>query len=49
RMSQLIEELPWLWAMQAQIHRVEHAPGSCGVVLEAAVKIALSRRESPLK
>jgi acyl-CoA synthetase (NDP forming)/GNAT superfamily N-acetyltransferase len=49
RMSQLIEELPWLWAMQARIHRVEHTPGSCGVVLEAAVRIALSRRENPVK
>ena len=49
RMSQLIEELPWLWAMQAEIHRVEHAEGTCGVVLEAAVRIALSRRESPVK
>jgi hypothetical protein len=49
RMSQLIEELPWLWAMQAEIHRVEHTPGSCGVVLEAAVRIALSRRENPVK
>ncbi|MCL4807008.1 MAG: GNAT family N-acetyltransferase [Thermoanaerobaculia bacterium] len=49
RMSQLVEELPWLQAMQARIHRVEHAPGSCGVVLEAAVRIALSRRENPVK
>ena len=49
RMSQLIEELPWLWAMQAEIHRVEHTAGSCGVVLEAAVRIALSRRENPVK
>ena len=49
RMSQLIEELPWLKAMQAEIHRVEQTPGSCGVVLEATVRIALSRRESPVK
>lgn len=49
RMSQLIEELPWLSAMQAEIHRVEHSAGSCGVVLEAAVRIALSRHENPVK
>ena len=49
RMSQLVEELPWLSAMKAEIHRVEHAPGRCGVVLEAAVRIGLSRRENPVK
>ncbi len=49
RMSQLIEELPWLTAMQAEIHRVEHAPGSCGVVLEASVRLGFSRHENPAK
>lgn len=49
RISQLVEELPWLQAMQAEIHRVEHGPGSCGVVLEASVRLALSRRENPTK
>ena len=47
RMSQLVEELPWLREMQAEIHRVEHGPGSCGVVLEASVRLALSRHENP--
>lgn len=49
RISQLVEELPWLRAMRAEIHRVEHAPGSCGVVLEASVRLALSRHENPLR
>lgn len=49
RMSQLVEELPWLRAMEARIHRVEHAAGGCGVVLEAAVRVALARRENPVK
>jgi acyl-CoA synthetase (NDP forming)/GNAT superfamily N-acetyltransferase len=46
RVSQLIEELPWLCGMQAEIHRVQHSPDTCGVVLGAGVKIGFCRHES---
>ncbi len=43
RVSQMIEELPWLCSMQAEIHRAEHEPGRCGVVLGADLKIGFCR------
>ena len=39
RISQLIEELPWLCGMQGEIHRTQEAPARCGVALGADVKI----------
>jgi acetate---CoA ligase (ADP-forming) len=46
RVSQLIEELPWLSGMVAEIHRVEHAPGACSVVLGADIRIGFARHEA---
>ena len=43
RVSQLIEELPWLCSMEAEIHRVEPAPGQCAVVLGPSVRIAFCK------
>jgi len=39
RISQLIEELPWLCGMRAEVHRVQHDPGRCGVVLGADARL----------
>jgi acyl-CoA synthetase (NDP forming) len=49
RISQLIEELPWLCGMQAEIHRTEHAPGRCGVALGVNVRIGFYRHEASLQ
>jgi acetate---CoA ligase (ADP-forming) len=46
RISQLIEELPWLCGMQAEIHRTYDPSGQCGVVVGAGVKIGFCRHES---
>jgi acyl-CoA synthetase (NDP forming)/RimJ/RimL family protein N-acetyltransferase len=46
RVSQMIEELPWLSAMQAEIHGVEHEPGTCGVALGSDLRIGFSRHEA---
>jgi len=46
RVSQLIEELPWLCGMQAEIHRTPHAPGRCGVVLGVNVRIGFCHYEA---
>ncbi len=45
RVSQLIEELPWLCGMQAEIHRIQHTPDRCGVVLDADVRIGFCRHD----
>jgi acyl-CoA synthetase (NDP forming)/GNAT superfamily N-acetyltransferase len=45
RISQLIEELPWLCGMHAEVHRVQHEPGSCGVVLGADVRIGFCHHD----
>jgi len=37
--ARLIEELPWLCSMEAEIHKVEPAPGQCAVVPGPQVKI----------
>ena len=42
RISQLIEELPWLCGMEAVIHRVEHPPDQCRVVLGQGVRLGFS-------
>jgi acetate---CoA ligase (ADP-forming) len=39
RISQLIEELPWLCSMQAEIHRTESPSGSCSATLGANLKL----------
>jgi acetate---CoA ligase (ADP-forming) len=43
RISQLIEELPWLFGMQAQMHRIQQAPDHCHLVLGGDVKIGVCR------
>jgi acyl-CoA synthetase (NDP forming)/GNAT superfamily N-acetyltransferase len=43
RVSQLIEELPWLTGMEAVVHRVEPSPDKCQVVLGHGVRLAFSR------
>lgn len=43
RVSQLIEELPWLNSMEAEITRVESTPGRCSIVLAPAVKIGFCK------
>jgi acyl-CoA synthetase (NDP forming)/GNAT superfamily N-acetyltransferase len=48
RISQLIEELPWLCGMHAEIHRTQHAPDRCGVILGTDVRIGFCRHESVL-
>ena len=48
RLSQLIEELPWLCGMEAEIRRVEHAAGSPAVVIGAGVKIGFCRHAVPV-
>ncbi len=48
RISQLIEELPWLCGMQAEIHRVQHTPQRCSVVVGTEVKIGFCRHEAGL-
>ncbi|MBZ5552318.1 MAG: GNAT family N-acetyltransferase [Acidobacteriia bacterium] len=45
RVSQLIEELPWMSAMQASIHRVEHPDAPCTVALGTDVKLGFSHHE----
>jgi acetate---CoA ligase (ADP-forming) len=45
RVSQLIEELPWLCGMEAVIHRIEHAPDHCRVVLGTGVRIGFSHHD----
>ena len=39
RISQMIEELPWLCGMQAEIYRTLPDPASCRVVLDPNVRI----------
>ena len=43
RLSQLIEELPWLCGMTARIHDLGVTGQPGGVVLDAGVRIALCR------
>ncbi len=43
RVSQLIEELPWLCSMQAEIHRTQRAPDRCAVVIGPDVRIGFCR------
>jgi acyl-CoA synthetase (NDP forming)/GNAT superfamily N-acetyltransferase len=45
RISQLIEELPWLCGMQAEIYQRRQAPARCSVSLGVNVKIAFCRQE----
>ncbi len=45
RISQLIEELPWLCGMQAEIHRTRRLPDGCGVALGASVRIGFCRHD----
>ncbi len=45
RVSQMIEELPWLCGMQAEIHRSIQAPGQCSVVLDDNVRIGFCRHD----
>ncbi|HYK90696.1 MAG TPA: GNAT family N-acetyltransferase [Acidobacteriota bacterium] len=45
RVSQLVEELPWLCGMQAEIHRTQQSPDRCGVVLDVKVSIGFCRHE----
>ncbi len=49
RISQLIEELPWLCGMKAVIHRVQLAPDSCRVVLDAQIKLGFRQHEPGLQ
>jgi acyl-CoA synthetase (NDP forming)/GNAT superfamily N-acetyltransferase len=49
RISQLIEELPWLCGMKAEIHRVQHTPDSCRVVLDAQIKLGFRQHEPGLQ
>ncbi len=42
RISQAISELPWLSAMTAEIHRVEHGAGGCHVALASGVRIGFA-------
>jgi acyl-CoA synthetase (NDP forming)/RimJ/RimL family protein N-acetyltransferase len=44
RISQAITELPWLSAMTAEIHRVEHREKACHVALASDVRIGFSER-----
>lgn len=48
RLSQLIEELPWLCGMAAEIWRVANAPESPAVVLGGNVKIGFCRHAMPV-
>jgi acyl-CoA synthetase (NDP forming)/GNAT superfamily N-acetyltransferase len=48
RVSQLIEELPWLCGMHAEIHRTQRAPDRCGVILGKGVRLGFCRHESGL-
>jgi hypothetical protein len=41
RVSQLIEELPWLCAMTAEIRRAEPGAGAAGVVLGTGARLGL--------
>jgi len=43
RVSQLIEELPWLCSMQAEIHRTQRDRDHCGVVIGSDVRIGFCR------
>jgi len=45
RISQLVEELPWLCGMQAEIHRSHPAPDRCAVVLSNDVTLGLFRHQ----
>ncbi len=49
RMSQLDRGAPVALGHAGRDPQGGARPGSCGVVLEAAVRIALSRRENPVK
>ena len=42
RISQLIEEIPWLCGMSAEIRRVEHGEGGCRVAVASDVRIGFS-------
>jgi hypothetical protein len=44
RVSQMIEELPWLCVMKAEIHCAESGEGSPGVALGAGVQLGFCRR-----
>lgn len=46
RVSQLIEELPWLWAIQANIHRVEHPGAPCTVAVGIDVRLGFAHPET---
>jgi hypothetical protein len=48
RVSQLIEELPWLCSMQAEIIRGPQAPGHCTVVLGSNVRLGFCHHEAGL-
>jgi acyl-CoA synthetase (NDP forming)/GNAT superfamily N-acetyltransferase len=46
RISQLVEELPWICGMQARIRRVTDSTGSCRAMLSSQVKLGFSRHET---
>ena len=46
RISQLIEELPWLSGMEAVIHREPSESGEESVVLNGGVRLGFSRHEA---
>ncbi len=45
RVSQLIEELPWLCGMQAEVHRSHDGPAGCSVFLNQNVRIGFCSHE----
>jgi hypothetical protein len=45
RISQLIEEVPWLCGMQAEMRSTRDASGKCGVRLDTGIKIGFCHHE----
>jgi hypothetical protein len=46
RVSQLIEELPWMCAMTARFYRVHQRPAPCRVVVADDVKLCFCHHEA---